>query len=89
MPKTRNIQAPQTVLDGANDLSIRFYVADAASSPPNHPRVAVELHTEAGSRINVDRPVSDFTSLSGAQKAALRAALLSIRDEVLTLEGFA
>lgn len=89
MPKSRNLQVPQTVLDGANDLSIRFYLADAAATPPNHPRVAIELVTIGGERLQVDRPVSDFSSLSGAQKTALRAALLSLRDEALLLDGFA
>lgn len=89
MAKTRNISVPQTVRDGADDLSIRFYIADAAASPPNHARVVVQYTTSSGSTVESDRPLSDYSSLSGAQKTSLRALLTAIRDQNLALENFA
>jgi hypothetical protein len=85
--KTRNTLAQQTVLDGADDLSIRFYLADAVATPPNHPRVEVHLPGPGGG-VTVDRPLSEYTDLSGAQKTALRNLLTAIRDQTLALEGF-
>lgn len=84
MAKARNIQVPQTVQDGANDVAIRFYVTAAGA-----PRVEVQFPTNVGAPVTADRPISDFATLTGAQKTTLRALLTAIRDEALALEGFA
>lgn len=86
MAKTRLVQVPQTVPDGADDISIRFYVAISA----NGSKVpSVHLHQEtAGAPVVIDRPLSDITSLTTNQKNNLRTMLTAIRDELYTLEGF-
>lgn len=83
MAKTKPLP-PLSLPDDANSLSITFYVADAAAVPPNHPRIIV--HFPNGP--NFDRPVSDYTSLTPAQKTNLRTMLLALRDETFTLEGY-
>lgn len=86
MAKTRQVQVPQTVRDGADDLAIRFYVPGPGATP----RVEVVLSNNGnGDPVVIDRPITDFTNLTPANKNALRALLTTVRDQALTLEGFA
>jgi hypothetical protein len=87
--KTRIYTPPgtsQQVRDGVSDLEIRFYIG-----PANTPRVEVRFQPNAAGfdAVVVDRPLSDFTALSGAEKTTLRNLLTQIRDQCFTLEGFA
>jgi len=67
--------------------ALRFYRSDAASG--GAPRVEVHIPAPDGSVVEtLDVPMSSITSLSGAQKTALRAALQAIYAEVLTLKGY-
>lgn len=86
MAKTRNVQVPQTVPNGTNDLSVTFYISDPASG--SVPRVTFQWKSDQGQPVSVDRPLSDFSSLNGAAKLQLRNSLVSLRDECFTLEGF-
>lgn len=85
MAKSRNVQIAlaETVRDDIDAVSVRFYIMDGT------PRVAVFLAQDNGTAIPVDRPLSDFTTLNAGQKVTLRNLLTSIRDQALTLEGFA
>jgi len=74
MAKTRNFQVPQTVKDGTEDLSITFYIGDGI------PRVIVHLAGGPHGIVNIDRPLSDYTDVTGPQKLALRNVLTAIRD---------
>lgn len=69
--------------NGASDLSIRFYISDPASG--SAPRVEVSL---LGAGISVDHAVSEYSTLTPANKTSLRTLLTAIRDETFTLEGF-
>jgi hypothetical protein len=48
----------------------------------------VQLFADDGSEVRIERLLSDFTDLTAPQKVALRAALKTIRDQALALEGF-
>lgn len=89
MPKARTVPIVQTVNDAPDALSIRFYISDASANPPNVPWVQITLPAVSGDPVHVDRPLSDFTSLTPAQKANLRTLLTAVRDQALALEGFA
>lgn len=68
----------QTVQDGADDLEIEFSV------PNGVPTVVVRLNG-----VHSRRPLSEYTTVSAAQKTTLRTILTAIRDETFTKEGFA
>jgi hypothetical protein len=78
--------APPPILadDGANALQIHFYV-DAVAGPT----VALDVLDAAGQPVyRAVYAMSAITSLTAPQKANLRAALTTIRDEIFTKEGF-
>lgn len=78
-------QPPIVVDNGANDLSVTFYVSDAASG--NTPRVAVQyMHNGQIVRVS-DHAVSEYSTLTPTQKTNLRSMHLAIRDETFTLDG--
>lgn len=79
MARTRP-QPPLSIDDGPNNLSITFYVTSDGT-----PRVTVTFPGYAGT---LDHAVSEYSSLTNSQKNNLRAMLIAIRDETLTLEGF-
>ncbi len=87
MAKVRVHQIQQSVPDGADDLSLRFYIDRRTGDTPV-PRVELHLTTVNGDEVTVDRPFSDITALTGSQKTNLRNMLIAIRDQVLGLEGF-
>jgi hypothetical protein len=67
--------------------ALHFYRSDASSGAVA--RVVVHIPAPDGSVVEtLDVPMSSITSLSGAQKTALRAALQAIYAEVLTLKGY-
>ncbi len=80
MAKARNLQVPQTVRDGDNDGRVTFDFGRQV--------IVVQLFADDGAEVRIDRPFSDFTDLTAPQKAALRAALKTIRDQAMILEGF-
>jgi len=77
--KTR-AQPPVTLPDDANTLSVRFYLSDVG----NVPRV---IFSFPGGQ-SFDHALSEYSTVTGAQKTALRATLLALRDETFALEGF-
>ena len=85
MPRTRDASTAQTVRDGADDISIRFYIDQGAGRAP---RCEVRLPQDNGEQVWIDRPLSDFSNLTAPQKVTLRSLLTTIRDQALTLEGF-
>lgn len=85
MSKSKN--SPPVVLpDDADSISVRFYIS--ASEPPGSgvPRVTFEF---PGQNKRFDHAISEYSSLTGAQKNNLRSMLVALRDETYTLEGFA
>lgn len=73
------------------DIRARFYMGDAQASPPNVPRVAFDITTEVGIRVEVqtyDVAVANATSLTPAQKTELINNLASLLTESLTSLGF-
>jgi hypothetical protein len=71
---------PPTVLpDDADSLLVHFYISEGI------PRVTFEFPSQ-GRRF--DHAISEYNTLSGAQKTALRALLTALRDETFTLEGY-
>lgn len=88
--KTRNQNVATSVDDDVNLQHFELYRADAAASPPNHVRVRVRARNANGSvQVVFDRPLSDYSSLTGAQKTTLGSFVQSLFGETLTLEGFA
>ena len=81
MPKSK-ANAPTVLPDDANALSVQFYISDAASG--NVPRVSFTYPQGA----HFDHAISEYTTVTPAQKTALRAILLALRDETFTLEGY-
>lgn len=79
MAKTR-AQPPITLPDDANTLSVRFYLSDVGNAP------RVEFSFPNGSRF--DHALSEYNTVTGAQKTTLRTILIALRDETFTLEGF-
>jgi hypothetical protein len=78
MSKTR--ANPSTVLpDDSESLRVQFYLSEGA------PRVRFEF---PGQQKTFDHAISEYSSLTGAQKTNLRAMLLALRDETFTLEGY-
>lgn len=77
--KTRP-QPPQVLPDDANTLSVHFYLSDVGALP----RVAFTFPGGA----HFDHALSEYSTLSGAQKTTLRNLLLALRDETFVLEGF-
>lgn len=79
----RTRQPPPVVVDdSASKLEIRFYISDDASG--NVPRLQLIL----SNGLTYDHPMSDYSSLTNTQKNNLRAMLVALRDETLTLEGY-
>lgn len=64
--------------------SIRFYRADGSASPPNHARVVCSLTNGA----QVDRPLSDYASLTSVQKGQLGNIVNLLWNETIILEGY-
>jgi hypothetical protein len=73
-------QAPLSLPDDANTLSVHFYLSDIG----NAPRVAFTFPNGQ----TFDHALSEYSTVSGPQKLALRSTLLALRDETFTLEGF-
>ena len=78
--KTKS-QPPINLPDDDNSLWVRFYLSD---TPPNPPRV--EFTFPNG--MTFDHALSEYSTITGAQKTNLRAILLALRNETFTLEGF-
>lgn len=87
MPRTRNVQVPQTVLDGPDDVRIEIYFADAASPNPGQARMIATAKTTTGDAVRADRALAE-TSLTGPQKAQLRNLLTIAFTDILALENF-
>ena len=79
MPRSRN--NPPTVLpDDANSIRSTFYLSDVDNSP----RVAFTFPNGA----HFDHALSEYSTVTPAQKTALRNTLIALRNETFTLEGF-
>lgn len=74
-------QPPANLPDDDNTLSVRFYLSD---TPPNPPRVEVTFPNGA----TFDHALAEYSTVTPAQKTALRGVLLALRNETFTLEGF-
>lgn len=72
-------RTPIVLPDDADSISVHFYIADGT------PRVTFEF---AGQSQRFDHAISEYSTLSGAQKTTLRTLLLALRDETYTLEGY-
>jgi hypothetical protein len=71
---------PPTVLpDDADSIVCSFYIADGAA------RVSFRYPQQ---NKTFDHALSEYNSLSGAQKTTLRNLLTALRDETFTLEGY-
>lgn len=79
----------QVVDNGVNALSIRFYVSDPSAGSVARVEVSLPSATPGGSPVVVDYALASYTTVSGANKTALRTILIAIRDETLTKESFA
>ena len=78
MSKSRN--SPPVVLpDDADSLAVTFYVSDGL------PRVTFQFPAQSK---RFDHALSEYNSLSGAQKTTLRTLLTTLRDETFSLEGY-
>jgi hypothetical protein len=82
MPKTK--PQPGSVLpNSANDVSVRFFISDPASgSVP-----MVETSFPAQGAIFTHK-LSEYTTLTPAQKSNLQTLVVALRDETFTLEGY-
>lgn len=78
MAKTKN-QPPLSLPDDADSISVHFYISDGV------PRVVFDFPT---AKQRFDHAISEYSSLSGAQKTTLRSLLTALRDETFTLEGY-
>ena len=92
MPLQRTDQVTRTATDDVDPRTrIRFYRADAAATPPNHPRVVVELFVSrsdgAIETISVDKRIAD-TTLTAGERTALGTILQKLVGEVATDAGF-
>lgn len=88
MAKSKN-QPPIVVKDGLNDVSMFFYVSDAASG--NKPMVRVYLAPNDGNPTPVqsaDYEVASFSTLTANEKTGIRTVATKIRDEVFAKEGW-
>lgn len=74
-----------TLDDDLNLQVITLYRAPATATPPNHVRVRIHC---ANNTLLFDRPLSDYSSLSGAQKTTLGTLCQALFTETLTLESF-
>lgn len=79
---------------GANDVRISFHVADASSPTPGQLIAVVHIETESGKPAGsyaqsfvVTGPSQD-AGLTAVERAALRAALVKLRDNALAALGF-
>lgn len=78
MSKTR--ANPPTVLpDDADSVRVQFYLSEGLA------RVRFEFPAQ---QRTFDHALSEYSSLSGAQKTTLRTLLTALRDETYTLEGY-
>jgi hypothetical protein len=85
---SKSLAQQALILDnGPNDLRIEFYISDAAATPPNDPRVIIKYLRSGQVVTSSDHPVSAYSTITNAQKLALRNTLLAIRDETFTLDG--
>lgn len=82
--RSRNRATVQSINDSINANSIAFYRSDANAVPPNDPRVRITLSDGT----QVDHALSEYTSVTGAQKTTLGTIIQSLLTETLTLEGF-
>lgn len=73
-------QPPLTLPDDANALDVRFYLSDVDATPRC-------TFTFANGTV-FDHALSEYSTVSGAQKLTLRNILQALRDESYTLEGF-
>jgi hypothetical protein len=69
---------PTQLPDDADSVSEHFYVSDGVL------RVTVNFPAQ---NKHFDRAINE-TSLTAGQKTTLRALLLAVRDDVLSLEGY-
>jgi hypothetical protein len=81
-------RAPQVARAGADDISIRFYVSDAAAQPPNTLRVEVQIAHDDGTNTVQDFPITT-SALTPAQRTQLRAMITALRDQAMALAGYA
>jgi len=76
-----------SIAPGVLDKRITIYHADAASDPPNHPRVVISGTYADGTSFSFDRKFSEL-SLSDEQNAMIAGALDAACAQVIALEGF-
>ena len=75
---------PVVVDDSTNALQITFFVDQV-----NGPSVLVHfVDTNGQQQYAASYPLSSYSTVTGAQKTALRSVLQAIRDETFTKEGF-
>jgi hypothetical protein len=87
LPRSK-AQPPEQIPDGANDLACLFYISDPASG--SVPRVQFTFKPNSGPLpvVIFDHALSDYTTITPAQKVTLRNLLAALRDETFTLEGY-
>jgi hypothetical protein len=93
MPLQKIEQVTRIATDDVDHRTrIKFYRADAAATPPNHPRVTVELfvsRSDGGAEtVGMDKRLAD-TTLTAGERAALGAILQKLVGEAATDAGFA
>ena len=73
--------------DNPKLLRETFYLSDDASG--NVPRVTVNQMDSAGNVVwTSDHAISEYSTLTPAQKTSFRSMAIAIRDETRTLDGF-
>ena len=81
-------RSPEQLPDASDDLRVIFYISDPASGSVPRVQFQFTAANPAGESVFFDHALSEYSTLTPAQKANLRAALLALRDETYTLEGF-
>ncbi len=92
MPLQRTDQVTRTATDETDPRTrIRFVRADAFATPPNHPRVIIELYVTRSDgkeeSVQMDKRVAD-TTLTAGERTALGAILQKLVSEAATDAGF-
>lgn len=72
-------RTPIVLPDDVDSISCHFYISDG------DPRVTFEF---SGQSVKFDHAISEYTTLTGAQKTTLRTLILALRDETYTLESY-
>lgn len=92
MPFQRTEQVTRTAADETDHRTlIRFSRADSAATPPNHPRVVVDLYIARSDgkdeSVRLDKRLAD-TTLTAGERSALGAILQKLAAEAAADAGF-